>query len=212
MTRTRKCLIFALALACQADRQAPGDSATADSIARAVADSLNRAQPDYVVDSILPIEEELRRFRTGIDTVLEFTGGAASRESLARDVVTALSRSDTVSLTRMALTRGEYAWLVYPTSPLVAPPYRQAPGVAWMMLSSGSVSGLHRLLARLGGNEMTYDSHTCAATPVIEGDNRVWNSCTVSVTRNGQSSAMRLFSAVIERNGKFKILSFSNDF
>src|SRR5262245_66450399 len=38
------------------------DSIRRDSIARARQDSINRAQPGYVIDSTLPVQEELRRF------------------------------------------------------------------------------------------------------------------------------------------------------
>ena len=54
-----------------ANRDVPGidslaarrDSIRADSVARARQDSINRATPGYVIDSLLPPEEEARRFR-----------------------------------------------------------------------------------------------------------------------------------------------------
>ena len=62
------------------------DSIRTDSIARARQDSVNRAQPGYVVDSLLPIEEELRRFRAAIggSPVTALAHGSASREELVR--------------------------------------------------------------------------------------------------------------------------------
>ncbi|HET8784860.1 MAG TPA: hypothetical protein VFM38_04450, partial [Candidatus Limnocylindrales bacterium] len=64
---------------------ARADSVATDSMARARQDSINRAQPGYVVDSILPIEEELRRFRVGLGAApSHLVGGASSRETLIR--------------------------------------------------------------------------------------------------------------------------------
>jgi hypothetical protein len=69
----RQTLIVAasLLMAGCATRDLPGtdsltarhDSIRADSVARARQDSINRATPGYVIDSLLPPEEEARRFR-----------------------------------------------------------------------------------------------------------------------------------------------------
>src|SRR5688572_3108316 len=86
-----------------ATARSPQDSVLADSIARARQDSINRRLPGYVVDSILPVEEELRRFRlavreqgasTGTDTndiVTALTSGSDSREALVRRFIKALA-------------------------------------------------------------------------------------------------------------------------
>src|ERR1043165_2290911 len=64
----------------------PADSARADSIARARQDSINRTLPGYVIDSLLPVDEELRRFRAAIggEPVPAFVAGSPSREALAK--------------------------------------------------------------------------------------------------------------------------------
>ena len=66
-----------------------------DSIARARQDSINRALPGYVVDSILPIDEEIRRFaaRIGGDPVTSFAHASASREALVRRIVRDVTRA-----------------------------------------------------------------------------------------------------------------------
>src|ERR1700754_1736356 len=76
------------------------DSARADSVARARQDSINRAQPGYVIDSILPVEEELRRFRDAIGgaPVTALSGGSPSRDALARRVVAAVTANDTTEM------------------------------------------------------------------------------------------------------------------
>jgi len=186
---------------------------SADSLARARQDSINRAQPGYIVDSILPLEEELRRFRAVIPTVpVGLTGGAPSRDGLVELVVGAIASSDTASLVRLALTRAEFAYLVYPSSPYTKPPYRQPPWLVWMHIQHGSGSGLGRVLHRYGGRPLGYASYGCDATPERQGANRLWKNCALHLTSKwGDMVSIRLFGVVIERHGRFKIVGYGND-
>ena len=51
-----------------------------DASQQTTADSTPWRQPGDVIDSILPMEEHLRRFRDGIPEVTALSGGATSRE------------------------------------------------------------------------------------------------------------------------------------
>ena len=190
------------------------DSARADSIALVRQDSVNRAQPGYIIDSILPIEEQLRRFRAGVpDTIREFNGGSSSREELVRTFVRSLATADTAALVRLTISRAEFAWLVYPDSPLSAPPYRLAPDLAWLRHAGASGAGLTRLLARLGGSGLQFQSWGCIEGPLVEGRNQIWRDCAVRFAKPGsEEQTLRLFSSIIERQGRYKILSYANGF
>src|SRR5262245_43682316 len=81
--------VLAQVTAC--DRAATADAATIqadsvrrDSVARARQDSINRTLPGYVVDSIFPVDEEIRRFKAKIGgtPVTTLANGSASREAL----------------------------------------------------------------------------------------------------------------------------------
>jgi hypothetical protein len=202
------------AAACGEGHAAAADTTQAEAIARARQDSINRAQPSYIVDSILPVEEQLRRFRADLpDSLRAFDGGQSSREALVREFVRRLESSDTTALVRLTVSRAEYAWLVYPDSPLSAPPYRQAPDVAWMRHAAASKAGLGRLIERLGGSTLGMKSWSCPGEPVKEGDNTVWRDCVVRFEKPATGEqTLRLFSGIIERNGRFKILSYANGF
>src|SRR4051812_42498096 len=78
----------------------PADSIRDDSIARARQDSINRAQPGYVVDSVLPVEEEMRRFRDAIGgvPVTSLANGSPTRDALVRRLVLAISKQDSADL------------------------------------------------------------------------------------------------------------------
>jgi hypothetical protein len=186
----------------------------ADSIARARQDSINRTLKGYVIDSILPVKEELRRFRLASGsndagaTVTVLSGGAGSREALVRRFIAALSANDSSALRKMLLTAREFADLVYPESPYTHPPYRQSPALVWNQIRNPSSSGLTRLLRRIGGTRLEYVNHSCDH-PERQGRNVIWADCTV---RLADTTPKRLFGSIIERDGRFKFVSYTNDF
>jgi len=198
---------------CGEGHAAATDSARADSLARVRQDLVNRALPGYIVDSILPMEEHLRRFRTGLADTREFTSGAGSRDALVKSFMRSLESSDTTALVRLAASRAEFAYLVYPESPLSAPPYAQAPDLVWMRHAAASSTGLKRLLDRVPGTRLWLRSWSCSEPPVIEGANRIWRDCVVRYApQGGVMQTMQLFSSIIERQGRYKVLSYANAF
>src|SRR5262245_58001690 len=119
------------------------DSARADSIARARQDSINRTLPAYVVDSIFPVEEELRRFRVAIwgNTATKRAGGSRSREELVRPCSRAVSATDVRDLQAMAVRSREFSDLSYLDSPDSHPLSRQSPATAWSLIQNPSSDG-----------------------------------------------------------------------
>jgi hypothetical protein len=61
-------------------------------------------QPGDKVDSILPMEEYLRRFRAGLTEPVRFEDGAMGRNALARRFLGAVSARDTAELGRLLLS------------------------------------------------------------------------------------------------------------
>ncbi len=193
----------------------PADSVRADSMARARQDSINRTSPGYVVDSILPVEEALRRFRAALpgDSATAFTGGSASRDALVRRFVSALVANDTSDLRAMAVHGREFADLYYPESPYTHPPFRQSPALAWSLIQNPSTSGLTRLVRRLGGKPMTYVSHKCDPKVLHEGRTTRYAGCLVTIVDAGNETVTkRYFGSIVERGGQFKFMSFTNQF
>jgi hypothetical protein len=206
-------ITFAALLGCGQSHAALLDSARADSLARAYQDSVNRAQPGYTVDSILPIEEQLRRFRVGLSAAPSgLEGGANDRDAVVKALLRGLETGDAALLGRLTISRAEFAYLVYPESPYSAGPYQQAPDVVWLRRSAASATGLRRLLERLGGSPIELRSVRCGEEPVTEGSNRIWNECLVRLARAGDEMSLELFAGIIERAGHFKILSYANAF
>jgi hypothetical protein len=169
--------------------------------------------PPSHVDSILPAGESLRRFREGLEEATGLSGGSASRAELVDRFIQALVAADTTALASLAIDRAEFAWLYYPHSIYVAPPYELPPDVVWLQHQNYSSRGLRRLLEQYGGKTLHYTGHRC--TPE-EGESlgrgRQWAECLVlGELPTGEKSEERLFAGILEIGGRFKLLSFGNE-
>jgi hypothetical protein len=191
------------------------DSLRADSIARARQDSINRTLPGYVIDSVLPVAEELHRFRVSIggDSAIAFSHASPSRDELVKRLVRGVARRDSVDLRNTLVSPREFADLIYPSSPYTRPPYRQAPGLVWMMITNHSGSGYTRLLRRRGDARLELASYQCNETPEVQGPNKLWSDCVVKVVADKKdTTTQKWFGSIVERDGKFKLLSYRNQF
>jgi hypothetical protein len=170
-----------------------------------------RAAAAPVVDSIHPPEEAMRRFREHLPVVSGLEDAERSRDSLVRRLVRAVEGRDTAALRRIVMTRAEFAHLYYPTSPHARPPAQQPPALVWFLNSQASEKGVSRALDRFGGRSLEVRGYTCASSPRVEGGNTIWDDCRLHVGAGGDTSSIRLFGGIIERDGRFKVLSYAND-
>lgn len=171
----------------------------------------DRPQPVHV-DSTFPIEEEIRRFREGLETVETLAGGAPSVESLVQRFVDAVERADTAALAPLVLSRAEFAYLYYPHTRFARKPYALSPALLWFQIQNRSSRGVTRLLRRYAGNPVGYRGHQCnrAAEPLGEGSVR--SGCVLHLEREGAAPAeFRLFGPIVEHAGRFKFLSYANE-
>jgi hypothetical protein len=164
------------------------------------------------VDSTFTPEENLRRFREGLAEPRALEGGAESRDALVRGFVEALARGDTAALLRMHVTRAEFAYLYYPESQLSRPDQYLDPKMVWLLTRLESEKGLNRLMQRLGGRDLELVGTHCKGVPAEQGPNRLWEACRPEL-RNLPPGfrAQRLFGTIVEREGRFKFLSYKTD-
>lgn len=191
------------------------DSARMDSLARARQDSINRTLPGYVVDSILPVAEQLRRFRLAIggSPVTRLQHASRSRDALVQRFMRAVATSDSVALVQMVVNAREFADLVYPESPNTKPPYQQDPALTWRTIQNPSGTGYRRLLRRAGGMPINLVSYRCDPMPGQQGRNRFWTHCLLRLAdAQGHQSTHRFFGNILERDGLFKFMSYANEF
>jgi hypothetical protein len=123
-----------------------------------------------------------------------------------RRFVRAVEKQDTAELRALLLSRAEFAYLYFPTSRFSRPPLRTDPALLWFQMQVNGEKGIVRLLRRKGGTDAGFRGHECEDTPVVEGENRLWEKCTVRVA----DGADRWFGSVIERGGRYKIVSYAN--
>jgi len=159
-----------------------------------------------VVDSIFPPEEAMRRFRDGLPEVDSLSGGATSRGELVRRFVRAVEKQDTAELRTLLMNRAEFAYLYFPTSRFARPPLRTDPALLWFQMQVNSEKGIVRLLRRKGGADAGFRGHACEDRGVVEGENRLWEKCTVRV----EGGEDRWFGSVIERGGRYKMVGYAN--
>lgn len=163
------------------------------------------------IDSALPIEEHLRRFRQGLRPVAEFGHAARTREALVDRLVAGLRTRDTAALAALTLDRAEFAYLYYPVSPISRPPYELEPGLLWLQLRAQSGRGLSRALARFGGRDVRLTAVHCDRRPARFDGVRVWSECLVALEGGATGdSLIPLPGPIVELNGRFKFLSHAN--
>jgi hypothetical protein len=163
------------------------------------------------MDSAVPREVALARFQQASGRPTKLEGGAPNRDALVREFLRAVEARDTSALRRLVLSRGEFAWLYYPTSAQGLPPYSLSPELYWFMTVEQSNRGARALLTELGGRRVRYAGYRCEGDSTVEAENTLWGPCLIrSIQRGGDTLSQRLFGPIVGRGGRYKFLSYSN--
>src|SRR5690606_10550784 len=158
------------------------------------------------------VEVLLGRYRSDIQQVITLSSASGSLEALVQRFVKALATSDSADLKAMAMSAAEFAWLYYPESEFTRPPYELAPEHVFLLIDQNSQKGLLRMVRRSVGLSMEYAGHDCPAEPRARERDRLWERCNVQLRNpNGTVDSLRLFGAIWERDGRFKLASFANE-
>ena len=188
--------------------------AACDGDTRARASSLALAQsstPELQSDADSTIAAGLVRFRTDLIEPRGFEGAATTFDGLIERFIRALETADTAAFAPMMITRSEYAWLYYPYTRYTKAPYTMDPEVLWMLLVQNSEKGITRALREYGARPLGYAGYQCSTEPAEVGANRLWDGCRVTLGIESGAAGVRLFGVILERDGRFKFLSYSND-
>jgi hypothetical protein len=169
------------------------------------------SQPVHV-DSVFPLDEELRRFRAELpDSVASLEGGAGSVDALVAAFIAALENQDVRALGELVMTPAEFAYLYYPTTRFTSPPYTMSPSLVWFQLENYGSKGLNRALARYGGRPLRAVGHTCPDSPQQEGQNLIRHGCIIRrIDEAGDTVGTSLFGPILERDGRFKFINYAN--
>jgi hypothetical protein len=170
------------------------------------------AAPSGPVDSILPNAESQRRFREGLPAVTSLASGSESRDALVRRFARAVERHDTADLRAMVMSRAEFAYLYYPHTRYTRRPYELPPELLWFTIEQNSEKGIVRVLRRLGGQPLGVRSVECEDEPEAVGPARLWNRCLVRRAGSDGGAGERLFGSIMELDGRYKFVSYANEF
>jgi hypothetical protein len=176
-----------------------------------IADDAGAGTPSLgVVDSVFPIDEEIRRFREGLPEATALSDGATSRDELVQRFLAALERADTAALRPLLLTRSEFGYLYYPHTMYTRDPYELSPALLWFQLQNVTGDSLTQLLRVIAGEPLHATGYECEEEPKVEGPNRVWSECRVTLDPpDGDPTQVRLFGSIVERDGAFKFVSYA---
>lgn len=167
--------------------------------------------PPTRVDSAVPRAVALERFQRASARATALSGAASSRDDLVRRFTRAVEARDTAALRNLVLSRGEFAYLYYPTSGQGLPPYDLSPDLMWFMLVERSNHGVTALLSERAGRPLAVAGYRCLGDSTLEGENRIWGPCLVRrVQALGDTVEERLFGPILERGGRFKFVSYAN--
>ena len=167
--------------------------------------------PGYVIDSVFPPEEALRRFQAEAGGVAPtvLADGALSIDALLRRYWATLVRVDSMALQPLLVSKREFAYLYFPES--AEPAAGMQPHVSWLLLSNNSGRGLARALALGAGSDSVIVGTACTVQKVLAGRNLIHGPCGVVRRLASRRDTLWITSHVIERDGVFKLLSFANE-
>ena len=168
-------------------------------------------RPGSVVDSIFPMPVMIERFQARMPRRPAALGGGStsSRDSLVSHFVRAVEEGDAAALRALRLDVAEFAFLYFPDSRLSRPPLQQPPEISWLFVEQNGLKGETRVLDVYGGRPLHYHDYTCEAEPTIEGSLRLWDECRLLL--GAGRTPVRLFGSIVERDGRFKFVSYAND-
>jgi hypothetical protein len=182
-----------------------------DGVLIASQDSM-RKTPGYVIDSVFSPEENLRRFQATVvgapPTAL--SGGERSTDAVLRRYWALLSTTDTLAMTPLIVSRGEYAFLYFPES--AEGPAGMPPHIGWELLLAQTGRGLTRSLAAAAREQSAPVAATvCSDVPRRAGRNTIYGPCGVVIDRAGVRDTIWIVKTLIERGGVHKLMGLQNE-
>ena len=135
-----------------------------------------------------------------------------SPEAVAAAVVDRLRSGDLAGLRQLALTETEFHQLVWPKLPASRPERNVPWDYAWQDLSAKSDANLRARLAGWQDRGFTVVSVAFTGETTEYGTFRVHRDSVLTLRdRDGNVSNGRLFGAIIEQAGRFKVFSYVVD-
>lgn len=140
----------------------------------------------------------------------ELTGGASSIDSLMILFVDGLNRRDSTLLSKLLISEYEHNELLLPEFYLHYPAVtKENQDVIWTNLSNRTLKGFLYLMGNMTGKSFRYET-VIFEDPVEEYKTYSihTNSIITLSDSTGKKRDLKLFGSVVEKNGRFKLLSY----
>lgn len=197
-------------------RRAPGDSGSAGvsrlclALALLVGAGGCTGTPPSSQGDPRAADDEPRAEAAPASQRLSPTWGSA-REA-AEAFLDALAASDAERLRATALTREEFADVVWPELPSSRPDRNLPLDYAWRDLNQKSTNSLSRVYHRWGGRRFALERVEFLGETTEYVTFEVHREARLILTdEGGERLRLRLFGSMIERGGRWKLFSFVND-
>lgn len=143
---------------------------------------------------------------------LPLSGGAATPQELAAQVLAAFAAGDRARLVEMGLSEDEFRRNVWPHLPAARPERNLPFDYVWGDLRQKSLNSLDQALARVRGETLALQAIS------FRGDTSQYGTATIRresvlVVRgsDGTVREVRLFGSLIEQGGRCKVFSYVTD-
>ena len=153
--------------------------------------------------------DPVSRTEDSVDAPVKGLSGAAdSLEAASRRFLEVLSRGHRDEILAQAVNREEFEALVYPTLPAARPGSNWSVDFLWEMSLLHSLGGLERTLAHAGNRYHLVTVYAAEGVREYSGF-RLHRDIRLRVRdEEDREQEVKLFSSIIEMNGRFKIYSF----
>ena len=135
-----------------------------------------------------------------------------SDEAAARAVLDALHAKDADRLAALALTREEFATIVWPTLPISRPEVGMPMDYVWQDTATKSGAYLAQTLADFGGRQFTLERVEFRGETTSAADYTVSRKTYLVVKdEGGEQKTIRVFGSIIRQDGRSKVYSYIQD-
>jgi hypothetical protein len=131
-------------------------------------------------------------------------------EDLARRVVEAVRTKDVPTLRDLRVSEKLYKEELCPAFLASKPRHTMNVDFHWNLLQVNALEGMREILNRYGGQPIEYRGLEDPDEIEEYGTFRLWRRVRVRIQLEGKEKEIsaRLFGAIVERNGRFKLLSY----
>jgi hypothetical protein len=133
-----------------------------------------------------------------------------SARSLAQAVVAAVARADRAALQSLAVSESEYRDHVWPSLPAARPERNLPFSYVWGDTAQKSAGGLSTVLSQYGGQELTFVDVRFEGVTAYDGF-RIHRDPTFDVTLASGQQSLKLSGSFVEKDGRWKVLSYLID-